>query len=341
MTAPAVRDPLAVRTPRQLGRGEHAPARAAPRAGARAGAGPSSSPSTGSRRASPRSASSPAAATGRRPAPPRRAARASSRPSRPARAPRAGVRPKAASAPACASRSSSPGPQRAPPREILDRRERPLRLRALRSACPVALPQPLHEAQAEPHLAAPPTGTSTRSCVTSIGRMRDAVALRVLDQRRRVVEAHRPRVQQRRVERGGMVRLQVRARVRDQREARRVRLREAVQRERRDRLDDLRPAPPARSRASPCRARSRSSIDVHPLDRALEAHRAAQLLRLAAGEARGDHRDPQELLLEERHAERALQDRLEARMRVLDRRAPLPPVEERVHHAADDRARAG
>ena len=40
--------------------------------------------------------------------------------------------------------------------------------------------------------------------------------------------------------------------------------------------------------------------------RALEAHRAAQLLGLAAGEAGGGHRHAQELLLEERHAERAL-----------------------------------
>ena len=54
---------------------------------------------------------------------------------------------------------------------------------------------------------------------------------------------------------------------------------------------------------------------LHLVLRALEAHRAAQLLGLAAGEARGRHRDAQQLLLEERHAERAREDRLERRMR--------------------------
>ncbi len=49
----------------------------------------------------------------------------------------------------------------------------------------------------------------------------------------------------------------------------------------------------------------------------------------------------QDLLLEERDAERALQDRLEAGVRVLDLRPALPPLEERAHHAADDAARAG
>ena len=51
-----------------------------------------------------------------------------------------------------------------------------------------------------------------------------------------------------------------------------------------------------------------------------------------------DHGDAQQLLLKQRHAERALEDRLEAGMRILDRRFSLPPVEERFDHAADDRA---
>ena len=41
-------------------------------------------------------------------------------------------------------------------------------------------------------------------------------------------------------------------------------------------------------------------------------HRAAQLVGLAAREAGRDHRDLHHLLLEDRHAERALQRRLRA-----------------------------
>src|SRR5437899_8077134 len=78
----------------------------------------------------------------------------------------------------------------------------------------------------------------------------------------------------------------------------------------------------------------------HPALTALEAEGAAQLLRLAAGEARGHHRDAQQLLLEERHAERARQDRLEARVRVRDRLAAAPAADVGMHHVADDRARA-
>ena len=43
----------------------------------------------------------------------------------------------------------------------------------------------------------------------------------------------------------------------------------------------------------------------------VEPHGAAQLLGLAAGEARRDHGDAQQLLLEERDAEGALEHRLE------------------------------
>ena len=67
----------------------------------------------------------------------------------------------------------------------------------------------------------------------------DAVPLRVLDQRRGMVEAHRPGVEQPEIEGGRVVRLEVGAGVGDEREARRVRLGEAVEREGGDRLDDL------------------------------------------------------------------------------------------------------
>ena len=135
-----------------------------------------------------------------------------------------------------------------------------------------------------------------------------------------------------------MMRLQVRARVRDQREARRVRFGESVEREGGDRLDDLVLRLLADAALRHPRAQPRLDL-LHPFDRPLEAHGAPQLFRLASGESRRDHRDAQELLLEERHAERALEDRLEARVRILDRDLSLPPVEERMHHAADDRPR--
>ena len=65
-----------------------------------------------------------------------------------------------------------------------------------------------------------------------------AVALRVLDQRRRVVEPHRLVVEERGIERAREVGLQIGAGVDDQREAGGVRLGEAVERERRDGQDD-------------------------------------------------------------------------------------------------------
>ena len=72
----------------------------------------------------------------------------------------------------------------------------------------------------------------------------------------------------------------------------------------------------------PRHARAQLHLDLLHALRSLEAHRAPQLLGLAAGEAGRDHRHPQQLLLEQRHAERALQDRLERRMRIHDRLAP-------------------
>ena len=79
---------------------------------------------------------------------------------------------------------------------------------------------------------------------------------------------------------------------------------------------------------------------LHALDRALEAHGAPQLLGLAAGEVGHHHRHAQDLLLEDRHAERAREDRLQAGMRIGDFLALQAALEEGVHHAADDRSRA-
>ena len=164
----------------------------------------------------------------------------------------------------------------------------------------------------------------------------DAAALRVLDERRRVVEPHRLVVEERRVERRRVVHLEIRARVREQREAGGVRLGKPVQRERRDRRDDL--LGRVAGDALPRHALAQLHFDLlHPLLGSLEAHRAPQLLGLAAGEAGGHHRHPQQLLLKQRHAERAREDRLERRMRVAHRLAPRAPVQIRMHHLPDDR----
>ena len=162
--------------------------------------------------------------------------------------------------------------------------------------------------------------------------------LGILDQRRRVIEPERLVVEQRRVERRRVVRLQVRAGIHDQREARGVRLGEAIERERRDRPEDAL-GRLARD-AALGHARSQSSLDLsHARFGSLEPHRPAQFLGLAARESRHDHRHAQQLLLEQRHAERALQDRLERRMGVHDRFVAAAPRQVRMHHLADDRPR--
>ena len=73
---------------------------------------------------------------------------------------------------------------------------------------------------------------------------------------------------------------------------------------------------------------------------ALEAERTPQLLRLAAREAGGDHRHAQELLLEQRHAERARENGLERRVGIAHLLAAAPSPDVGMHHVADDRAGA-
>ena len=69
-------------------------------------------------------------------------------------------------------------------------------------------------------------------------------------------------------------------------------------------------------------------------------HRAAQLVGLARREARGDDRELHHLLLEDRHAERALEHALHRVARIGDRLQALPALQVRMHHAALDRAGA-
>ena len=67
-------------------------------------------------------------------------------------------------------------------------------------------------------------------------------------------------------------------------------------------------------------------------------HVAPQLIGLAAGVAGADDRDLHHLLLEERHAERPLEDRLEDGMRRPGGFFAVSALQIRVHHAALDRA---
>ena len=105
-------------------------------------------------------------------------------------------------------------------------------------ACPMSFRSPFTYMKPEPDGAvlldaAQPVG------LLHVDRMEPhAAALRVLDERGRVVEPHRLVVEERRVERRRVVHLEIRARVGEQREAGGVRLGKAVERERRDRRDD-------------------------------------------------------------------------------------------------------
>ncbi len=164
------------------------------------------------------------------------------------------------------------------------------------------------------------------------------MALRILDDGGRVVEAHGLVVEQRRGERRQVMDLEIRARIRQQREAGGVRFGEAVERERRDLLDDV--LLRLRRDAVARHALPQFHLDVaHAQLAALEAHGAAQLLGFAAGKARGDHRHAQQLFLEERHAQSPLQHRFQRRVRVGHRLTSLAALEKRVHHFADDRPR--
>ena len=70
------------------------------------------------------------------------------------------------------------------------------------------------------------------------------------------------------------------------------------------------------------------------------SHRAAQRIGLSRRESCGDDRKLHHLLLEDRHAERALEHALHFLARIDDRIDSLPPPQVRMHHAALDRPRA-
>ena len=144
---------------------------------------------------------------------------------------------------------------------------------------------------------------------TSTGAHLDAVRARIAHQLRRRVEAHRLAVEQRAGEGRRLVALEPGGVVHQQREAQRVALGEAVFAEAQDLLVDALRELLAGSRARACRRSSRSLERLEAAASLPGGHRAAQRVRLARREAGGDDRDLHHLLLEDRHAERALQHR--------------------------------
>jgi hypothetical protein len=153
----------------------------------------------------------------------------------------------------------------------------------------------------------------------------------------RGVEAHRLAVEQRGEEGGGLVAFDPAAHVHEQREAGRVRLRKTVFTEAlnlaengfgelafvaagKHPVDDPTVELLQPTLAAPCR------------------HRAAQCIGFAGRKAGGQHRDLHHLLLEDRHAQRTRQRRLDLLARVDHRFQPLTSTKVWMHHAPLDRA---
>src|SRR5262245_24775936 len=109
-----------------------------------------------------------------------------------------------------------------------------------------------------------------------------STTLRFLHDRGRVIEAHRLIVEERGVERGRVMTVELGAGVAEEREARAVRLGKPVERERRDRMHDL-----LRRLAGDSLARhalAQLDLDLaHALLAAFEAEGAAQLFRFGPG----------------------------------------------------------
>ena len=192
----------------------------------------------------------------------------------------------------------------------------------------------IHEADADRAVvldAAEPVG------LLHVDRMEPhATPLRVLDERGGVIEPHRLVVEQRRVERRWVMHLEKRARVREQRKAGGMGLGKSVERKRRDRLDDAFGGLAGDAVARHAVAELHLDL-LHPLLGALEPHRATELFRLPAREARRHHGHAQQLLLEKRHPQRPRQHRLEGGMQRHDRLPTGPAIQVGMHHVADDR----
>jgi hypothetical protein len=104
-----------------------------------------------------------------------------------------------------------------------------------------------------------------------------------------------------------------------------MRFRKSVQRERSNRQRDLIGSLTGNALSRHPLAQLHFDL-LHPPFRSLEPQRATQFFRLPSRETRRHHRNPQQLLLKQRHAERALQNRLERGMRILHRLTSRAPI---------------
>ncbi len=160
----------------------------------------------------------------------------------------------------------------------------------------------------------------------------------VTDERVRRPEAHRLGVDQRRAERRRFVVLDPRRGVHEVGERHAVALGEAVVRERLHLRVDL-VGDVAGDAALGHAGVEPLAQALHPLHRALRAHRLTQLVGLGRREAGHVDRHLHQLLLEQRHAERLAERVLEQRVEVGDRLLAVAAADVGVHRAALDRAR--
>jgi hypothetical protein len=211
-----------------------------------------------------------------------------------------------------------------------------VRQRPLQALAPT-LAQPAHEveAQAQRPLAvdeAPPLALVDDDRLDG-----DAVPPRVVDQHFRRVETHRLHVEDRGAEHRRLVTFDVCRRVGEQGERRRVRLGEAVVGEAFEHMEEA-VGVLARDAVMHHSIHKPWIKFGHPLARALVTHRAPQAIGLAGAEPRRFHRHAHPLLLKERDAQRAFQDRLKLFMRIGDLFETVAAPQERMDHIALDRA---
>ena len=170
------------------------------------------------------------------------------------------------------------------------------------------------------------------------GQYRDAVAFRISGDDSGRVEAHGLVVEESDVELGGVVELQMSGVIRGERERGRVALAESEFGERGDLPEDLVRGHVVNALGARA-VHERTAQALHVGRATSAAHRAAEHVSGRGREPRGGNGHPKDLLLEEDHAERLFEDRLEQGMCVGDRLAALPAADVRVHHVPLQRAR--
>ncbi len=163
------------------------------------------------------------------------------------------------------------------------------------------------------------------------------MALRILKEGRWGVEPHGLAVHERSRELCGVVHLQPRARVNEQREARCMAFGEAIFGEAVDLLIEAL----AELLGDAARTKAFEQALTMTLERSCPSprgHVATQAIRLSAGVTCTYDGDLHDLLLEERYAERTIEDGREERVRRIGLFLLGPPPQVRVHHVALDRA---